>query len=77
MDIAETDQDSAETDPESQERRPGAAGDKLEELPLLVIGELLHHGPEGFYHRMRVAVLTCKTSAAHHTQKTSSTLTQA
>ena len=36
-----------ETNLKPEERRPRAACDKLEEGALLVLTELLHHGPEG------------------------------
>ena len=34
------------TDLKPQERRPRAAGDKLEEGTLLLLAEVRHHGPE-------------------------------
>ena len=34
------------TDLKPQERRPRAAGDKLEESTLLLLAEVRHHGPE-------------------------------
>ena len=39
--------DDSDTDLKPEERRPGATCDELEKGALLVLAEVLHHGPEG------------------------------